>query len=60
MEAVRLSIAGEQGAALLVMASKFVGTFAQTRVGLRETVDILGKTMDRRANDLTDETTATR
>ena len=60
MEATRLSIAGERDAALQVMTSKFSETFTRTRLGLREAVEILGKTMERRARELTDETNAAR
>ena len=60
MEAVRLSIAGDQNAALQLMADKFSGTFVQIRAELRETVDLLGKTMERKGRELTAETNAAR
>ena len=60
MEAARLSIAGDQNAAVQVMVDKYSEPFARVRAGLLETVDILSKTMEQRSNDLTDETNAAR
>jgi methyl-accepting chemotaxis protein len=59
-EAARLSIAGDQQAAVQTMVEKYSEPFARARKSLRETVDALGGAMDRRSSELTDETNATR
>ena len=60
IEAVRLSISGDQNAAVQLMVDQFTGPFLHVRTGWGETVDRLGKAMDQQLDDLTDETNATR
>jgi methyl-accepting chemotaxis protein len=60
IEAVRLSISGDQNAAVQLMVDQFTGPFLHVRTGVGETVDRLGKAMEQRSNDLTDEASATR
>ena len=60
IEAVRLSISGDQNAAVQLMMDQFTGPFLHVRTGVRETVDRLGKAMEHRSNDLADEGSAIR